>query len=357
MVKKLVMIGTFPPPVHGMAAANQAVYERLVAEGWSIIKIDTAPRTLSRSILARLGRISKMLRAWFFLIRFFLKKKNRKTVTYLTLSGGWGQVYDLITVFLCKVMGAHTVMHHHSFAYLDKYRKLSSFIFRIAGIDADHVVLCKNMREVLKKCYQVQNVIVLSNVVLFPMDKQSKHKEDLRTIGFLSNITYEKGGGIIIKLAHAVEKRKMPLKVIVAGPCHDEKLTSELKLAGNANILQWRGAVYGVDKTRFWEDIDAFIFPTLNEAEPLVLWEALSAGIPIIAYSRGCIEEQISDAAGISVQVNNDFINDTLLILDSWLQNPDIYKATVISTRKYYSEIENQRVSSWKNFERLLLNS
>lgn len=357
MKKQVLLVGTFPPPVHGMAAANQAVLERLEAEDWSTIRLDTAPQTLNRNILARLGRFPKVLYAWYYLIKFYLQKKNRKTVTYLALSGGWGQIYDLVTVFLCKMMGVQLVMHHHSFFYLDNYRYLSNFTFKIAGKRAEHVVLCKKMRETLQSRYQIKKVMILSNVVLFPITAQPEPRYKLKTIGYLSNITHEKGGDIAINLARSIKKNNLPLKVLVAGPCHDVRLESELSLASDENLLQWTGAVYGKDKVKFWEEIDVFIFPTQyqNEAEPLVLWEALAAGVPIIAYNRGCIAEQIS-VAGLAIQMNDNFVDTALPILESWVQNQEAYLRVVGATKQYYSNVTNQHTDNWNNFKRLLSN-
>ncbi len=354
--KKFIMIGTFPPPVHGMAAVNQAVQERLLGSGWTVHKLDTAPRSLDRSIVSHIGRIIKIVCVWLSLFTFYLKKENQKTATYLALSGGWGQVYDLITVLLCKILGAAVIIHHHSFAYLNKYRKLSQLIFNIAGINTGHVVLCNRMREILKSRYRVKNVHVLSNVVMFPVEQNSRERSMLRTAGFLSNITREKGGEVVIDLAYAIRKFKLPLKVVVAGPCHDKELAVKLEKAEKEGVLQWKGPVYENDKVRFWNEIDVFIFPTQNEAEPLVLWEAAAAGVPVIAYSRGCIEEQVTETGGIAVPIEDNFIEAALSVLNSWSQNPELYKTRTVLARRYFSEMGKQLETSWEEFEQLLSN-
>jgi len=352
------MVGTFPPPVHGMAAVNQAVQERLKASGWVIHKLDTAPRSLDRSIVSHMGRIIKIVRVWLSLFIFYLKKENQKTVTYLSLSGGWGQVYDLITVLLCKILGVRMVIHHHSFAYLNKYSKLSQLIFNMAGGNTTHVALCNRMRVTLKSRYRVKNVHVLSNVVMFPVEQNSRERSMLRTVGFLSNITREKGGEVVIDLAYAIRKFKLPLKVVVAGPCHDKELTVALEKAEKEGVLQWKGPVYETDKVQFWSETDIFIFPTQykNEAEPLVLWEAAAAGVPVIAYSRGCIEEQVTETGGIAVPIEDNFIEAALPALNSWSQTPKLYKTRTVLARIYFSEIGKQLEASWEEFEQLLSN-
>lgn len=350
---RILLVGTFPPPVHGMAAVNQAVLGRLVSEGWMAEKIDTAPPTLSRALLARLSRIPSVIKAWWCLLNLAHIDGNAKAVVYLALAGGWGQLYDLITICISRVKGLRIVIHHHNYLYLNKRKWLTRWVVRAAGRDAGHVALCKDMREALKDCYEAQKVIVFSNLALFPIEEAVVRHPKLRTIGFLSNITHEKGGEIVIALAEAIRDRGLPLKVVVAGPCVDGRLSSSLKTAQAEGVLQWLGAVYGAEKERFWAGIDAFVFPTRNEAEPLVVWEALATGIPLIAYSQGCISEQVADA-GVIVPVNKDFVAEALPVLGAWLQDVSCYHAASDAARQRFTNARRQCESDWKALKLLL---
>ncbi|WP_161939910.1 glycosyltransferase family 4 protein [Dissulfuribacter thermophilus] len=207
----------------------------------------------------------------------------------------------------------------------------------------------------MKTCYQAPNVVVLSNGALFPIEKSSVQRPKVRTIGFLSNLTYEKGGGIVTALAKAIKDRSWPLKVVVAGPCVDDQLSSELKAAEAKGILQWIGPVYGNEKEKFWSTIDVFIFPTQyqNEAEPLVLWEALATGTPVIAYRRGCIAEQVAEA-GVIVPINENFIGKALSVLDSCIKDTAYYKALSETARKRYANVRRQCEADWNTFKLLL---
>ncbi len=74
--------------------------------------------------------------------------------------------------------------------------------------------------------------------------------------------------------------------VRVAEPCYDGYLVEALKMATEEGLLERLGPVYGKDKSQFWKMTDAFVFPTQNEAEPLVLWEAPAAGVPIFPMTE-----------------------------------------------------------------------
>jgi glycosyltransferase involved in cell wall biosynthesis len=60
--------------------------------------------------------------------------------------------------------------------------------------------------------------------------------------------------------------------------------------------------VYGADKERFYRQLDVFLFPTnyANEAEPLVIYEAMLQGVHVIACDRGAIAEMLSNGAGLA---------------------------------------------------------
>src|SRR5690606_11515359 len=73
----------------------------------------------------------------------------------------------------------------------------------------------------------------------------------------------------------------------------------------------------------FFEDIDVLVFPTQyrNEAEPLVLHEAMSRKLPVIAYGRGAIPEIVGEG-GVVIDPNEPFVPHALKQIVSWLQSP-----------------------------------
>lgn len=56
---KIVMVGAFPPPVHGMAMVNTAVRAQLQKAGVEPLVIDLAAPNLNRALANRLRRLPK----------------------------------------------------------------------------------------------------------------------------------------------------------------------------------------------------------------------------------------------------------------------------------------------------------
>jgi glycosyltransferase involved in cell wall biosynthesis len=91
-------------------------------------------------------------------------------------------------------------------------------------------------------------------------------------------------------------------------------------------------------------EIDVFVFPTRyrNEAEPLVVLEALSHGCPVISYARGCIAELLGCDGGLAIPVGEDFVRHTLGILEAWRSEGTAFNNRSASARRRFSELQAQ---------------
>ena len=68
--------------------------------------------------------------------------------------------------------------------------------------------------------------------------------------------------------------------------------------------------------------MDVFLFPTKydNEAEPLVIHEALRSGVQVFACDRGAIAEMLSNGAGL-VFTRDDFVQSAALHIERLSRN------------------------------------
>jgi glycosyltransferase involved in cell wall biosynthesis len=328
-----------------MALMNQVLFERLKLDGWDVEKLDTSPQISFNPVFSKLSRIKIFFSIWGYLLNNDLTGSR----VCLALSGGWGQVYDFVTVLLCRIKGARCVLHHHSVVYLDKWQIITALLFLAAGRKAVHIVLCQSMKNNLQKKYKCREVVLLSNIALSAHRDLQKKRNRLKTIGFLSNVTREKGGWEIIELADEIHKRGLPLKCKVAGPCLDSGLRHALHNAHQRGVLEWTGPVFESAKLNFWNSLDAFIFPTRNEAEPLVVWEALLAGIPVIAYDRGCISVQVGDAGKI-IPKDDNFVESALQQIGLWLRDPKLYKSCLQSIKRRRMVAVSSAENQWEEY-------
>jgi glycosyltransferase involved in cell wall biosynthesis len=346
------MIGAFPPPIHGMANVNKAMYQLLASESEDVIAIDISASTLQRSILARFERIYRVLAGMLLLLR---KGKLRKTTLYMSVSGGSGQFYEILYILVSKIFFTKLVLHHHSFAYLNDVPSLLMKIFTwVAGRSANHVCLSSEMAMRLAMLYpSVSATLTLSNVVFLNRNVPAKSlKKNLVTIGYLSNISSEKGVFHFLALCKALHQAGISISCILAGPFQDADSELAVKdiLAELPNTT-YIGPVYGSKKGAFFDSIDALVFPTVyaNEAEPLTILEALSWSIPVIAYGRGAIPEILKPPFGLAVGVADPFTEVALSQLRYWQVNPGDYQRASLAAGNSFKalEIKNQANLDW----------
>ena len=339
------MVGLFPPPLGGMASVQQALYERFTAEGLSAERLSTSPVNLKRDLFSRLSRWNGVVHAWIRL----LGARAGEDMLYMAPSGRWGQVYDLVSLCIARFRKLRCVLHHHNYNYLDRRSRLAAMLMRIAGPGALHVALCDDMACRLRSLYGVRQTLLLSNVLFSRGQPLQRANTRLRSMGFLSILMKEKGTEAVIELAARIKETELPLQVIVAGPCLDPDLRKNLESAVESGCLEWRGPVYGEEKDRFWQDIDAFVFPTKfsSESDPNVVWESLAAGVPLITYPRGCIAEQVGDAAVI-VAPGDDFVSIALETLKGWISDPDEYRRYAQNTGAHYRAMKVRAGEQWQ---------
>jgi glycosyltransferase involved in cell wall biosynthesis len=327
----------FPPPLHGMSLINEYV-KKNITESTSPLIIDFSPRNLDRSFAVRFGKIFRIISCVFQLLLYLVRE--RVDSVYLGLSGGNGQFYDAIFAGICRAFGKNLYLHHHSYQYLNHFRWLAKILFVIAGKDAIHIVACDKMSWDLKRLYPVvDNVRIISGIVALEFwSKEVRQRERVESIGFLSNISIEKGILEFLDIAAWADYQKLPLRFLIAGPYHDSEVRSlvENRIAVMSNVT-CVGGVYGAVKREFFDSIDVFLFPSKNESEGLVIHEAMSRGVPVIAYSRGCIEQIISDKVGLKFSPEEDYVARSMDKIQEWLFSPQSFQVVAQSALSQFS--------------------
>jgi len=355
MKKKIYMIGAFPPPVHGMSVINVTIKKHLASFGGEPVIINLSPVSLNRAWHTRFGRFGKILKGLISFLGFmFIRRDNN---VYIGLTGGYGQTYDLIFIGIARLFRQKIFIHHHSYAYLTQPRIITHILSYVAGQKATHIVLCENMAQQLMKIYkQIKNVSIISNAAILDFDKKAFNSikpKTLKVIGFIGNISRAKGIAEFIDVAKKLEEYNIRITSLIAGPFEDKKIESEVtKQLSELTKTQYLGPKYGKDKENFYNSIDVLLFPTqyINEAEPVTIHEAMEHGIPVIAFSRGCIDSIITPKAGLVVNECDNFVKIATQQLLDWSSNPAHFSQISSNARSCF--LETQHIHQ-QNFEKL----
>ncbi|WP_051882713.1 glycosyltransferase family 4 protein [Salinisphaera hydrothermalis] len=227
-------------------------------------------------------------------------------------------------------------LHHHSFAYLDRRSRLTGWLMRLAGPECVHIALSTGMASRLQAQYSVKQAVAVSNTVFFLQPDTTTEattfapRRKLHTLGLLSNLAEEKGVFLFLDLMAAARDAGLSLRGMLAGPFQDDETERRVRARlTHLPAVEYVGPKYGAEKDAFFASIDVFVFPTtyVNEAEPLVLHEAMQRGIPVIAYGRGAIPEIVGAESGLVVDPAVLFVPAALDCLRVWLHEPAVLEA------------------------------
>jgi len=355
----IVMVGAFPPPIVGLSLVNQAVYERLKSQHAHPYVIDVSSPDLERSGYSILARANAVARGMISLITI---RSHQARKLYVSISGGMGRLYELLFLLIARWRGLRIYLHHHSSAYLDIPSLLTILLVKMAGPNALHILQSRRLAEKFRDLYGAQKVTHISNAAFFfPNDAPAtaRKRVGLRTLGFLSNISEEKGIFDFLDLMAEIESQGIRLQGSLAGPFMDSRLEKLVRdRMRNTDVINYVGPKYGKEKDAFYHDIDLFVFPTRynHETEGIVVHEAMSHGLPVVAYGRGAIPEIVGPDCGLVIDPGAPFVPAALERIRLWYERPELYRAASSAAIKRFNQIRQANALRWEKVMQSMMN-
>src|SRR5207249_3511464 len=246
-------------------------------------------------------------------------------------------------------------LHHHSFAYLDRRSMPARLLMRLGGSSATHVALCESQRQRLRRCYGVSRTRVVSNAAIMAVvGTGNRTRSRVERIGFLGNISREKGINEVMAVAERLARQGTGIELYIAGPFENVSVEKAVQNAvARLDTTKYLGPRYGMEKESFWELIDVLLFPSKysNETAPLVVYEAMAHGVPVIAWERGCLCDMMSPTAGILVSREEDFVAVAVEQLLAWQRDPAVFTEVSKAAAK---QCNRQREKHGDSLESLL---
>jgi glycosyltransferase involved in cell wall biosynthesis len=193
---------------------------------------------------------------------------------------------------------------------------------------AEHIIAVSSairQRLIERDAVPPDRITIIHNAVIpAPDTSPSALPGDLREgplVGVVARLQPEKGVANFLKAAARVCAAVPDARFLVAG---DGPLREELlALAGRLGVGERvRFLGYRADARSLIGLLDVLVVPSLTEGTPLIVLEAMAAGIPVVASAVGGIPDQIRhDKDGLLVPAGDPAaLADALLGL---LQNPD----------------------------------
>ena len=352
MSRKVLMIGSVPPPAHGQSIAFSVALEAAKKE-FTVKVIKTSFRSNNP-----IGFFLKVIR-YIVAVPWFIFVFRPNVVYFLcsrSLVGGMRDVYLLALLYFSDVRVLNHLHGSDFQTYLDSlphlYQSLVKTLFR--RVDK-HAVLVDGMEKEFLTVTSIQNVQVIPNFYrLDKLEREISHSEirnvDVLNVVYLSSIMPSKGIFHLIDAIKKVNNRNKKFRLLVAGgflgdDCNGlsevkEKFEFELN---NNDFIEYQGIIGDKDKTALLKSSHIFSLPSYyrSEAVPLAILESMAVGCAVITTRYKYLPTFVKSGQNgelVNVKSVNDLAEKLQNLYDDREKLIRIMKNNQLQAKAMYSE-------------------
>jgi len=315
---KLLIIGPTPPPFHGVSVAIHTLLQSKLMEACDVTHVELADRRgIDHVNQPDLQDVWLFLGQWVRLLRLLIL--TRPQVVYLVLSQRTvGFLRDSFFLWPAWLFGARLVVHLHSGALQAWYRSrlfpMQGYVRMVLGRVTKAIVLGDQLRSEFHGLLPSDRIAVVPNGVECVdewVDRATPLPRQPWRILHLNTLNRMKGTLVLLAAIPAVLRSRQDVEFVFAGPWshEDHRVEAERYIAqqGLGRYVTFTGQVSGDEKRGVLRSADLFVFPGIQqEGQPLVVLEAMAAGLPIIFTNQGCLRETVvHGSSGLEVQCND----------------------------------------------------
>ena len=308
---RVLAVGPTPPPYHGVATYLRDLLDstELPRHGIELQHVDTSDRRDAEN----LGRWdAENLALGFSNLAELAVRCSRSDapLVYLPLSQNVPAfLRDALFMLQARAMGKRVVIHLHGGYFRTFYEEQGAAFKAFARATLSQVsaaiVLGEGFRGIFEGLIPEERVFVVENGVPDLFAEQPERTDTAReTLLYMSTLTRTKGILELIRALSLVRAARpgSDVRLRIAGEFQESSLKGEtLALIDELHLksfVSFAGNVTGAAKKEFLLSGELFCLPTRYsyEGQPLVLLEAMSAGLPVLTTDRGVIASTVIDS-------------------------------------------------------------
>lgn len=309
----VVIVGPTPPPYHGVAMAIKTLLDSKLHESFEVHHLELADRRgIGHVNKPDLHDVVLFARQWFELIELLFRRRPR--ILYLVLSQSTvGVLRDSLFVWPARLLGAKVVAHLHGGGfqhwYAHRWFPMRWYARVLMRTVTRAIVLAESLRNQFQGLVAPEHVAVVPNGIP-DCGVGCVNTPRLRRrwqVLYLNTLNKMKGALVLLEAIAQVVQQRADVEFVFAGPwSHDEhRRAADAYIASHqlAAFITFTGQVAGEEKRALLHSADLFVFPGVQqEGQPLVVLEAMAAGLPVLFTNRGCLGETLRDGeSGIEV--------------------------------------------------------
>lgn len=310
--KRILFVGTLPPPVHGSAVVSQQIKDsKLINEAFDCdwVNLSTSRRMdeIGKTTLAKpfrlLGALCKEL---------WLLTTHRYSLVYLAITcHGSGFLKDSPFVLMAKLFCRKIVIHQHNKGMakdVDRwpYRWLLPLCYKNAKV----ILLSWYLYPDIEKVVPRENVMICPNGIKvkssefrvesrLKVESSSEYSNKIPRLLFLSNLIESKGVLVLLDALKILKDKGYSFVCdFVGGETKEidaKRFAEEVEKRGLNELALYQGRKYGEEKEMALTRANVFVLPTMDDCFPLVILEAMEHSKPVVITPIGGIPDIVDN--------------------------------------------------------------
>ena len=348
---KTLLIGPLPPPITGNSIINYKIindfqkYHQDINMDFINVGVPSFDNYFGKF------NIKKLL---IYLSQYkSIYKVFSADIIYISVGHTFFGILKYLPFFLLsKILRKQLIAHVHTDYLWLLYENASSFkryiLKKTMGLLDKGIVLSPILRRNLQPFMEDKKIYILSNFISESLIKHNiddtilEKKEQRLRILFLSNLIKEKGIMDFLEAMLILEKKNIDFEIHIAGDIPVfMKEEVEIYFKKMKKILHYHGIVQGNQKKDLFLSSNIFVFPTHQEAQGVVLLEAMATANIILSTNVGGISDIfVTNKNGFTIETNNpEQIADNILkIQNDNTSYEDMLKENYHEVKQKYTE-------------------
>ena len=308
MKPRILVVGPTPPPYHGGSVFTSWVLTKLSQEGFSLIHLDSADRRGLHGV-GQLDFTNVYLALRHGSGFVWLLLTQRPAVVYLQLSQALLPfLRDCLFFVPAILLHRKVVVHLHGSVLRSVYETWPGWVKALArfvlGRVSRAIVLCERLEFIFSDIVPDHRIVTIPNGIdpWMTSPRDGGQQRSSGTVLYLGQLSVDKGVLDILRAIPQVTRTCPTTRFVFAGDWFGERSEEQARqLIERFDLGRYTvfcGSVAGEAKERLFRDASMLLLPSYHEGHPIVILEAMAAGLPVIATDVGCIADTIGDGIG-----------------------------------------------------------
>lgn len=320
---RVLFLVQLPPPLHGVSIMNQLLLED--EDLGERFNYRVLPIRFSRSIhelrAFSIGKLWAFFRLLVMLIRDLIRFKP-DSVYFTLCPTGMAFWRDCLLVAVIKCFPVRIVFHLHARGIKARSGSIFQRVICKGLFNNSKVILLSRLLywDIADVCSEI-NVLYTANGIECILDDPKfnaidanrfrKGKDETVSLLFLGHMMESKGPLVLLEACRLLRDWGVRFQARFIGAWFNTEFKKDfyqlVEKYGLENNVNTYGEVFGEQKYCLLAGSDIFVHPTLDDAFPLVLLEAMQFGLAVIATRVGAIPEIVDEHLTGIVVPKSDF--------------------------------------------------